>query len=488
MLEVKSPQEKQSLCFRNLDGLVSCDDGDRVYEHCDLFVEDGRISKIGKVEQRADVEIDGRGLIVYPGLINTHHHLYQILTRNLPQVQNLELFDWLTKLYEIWAKLNAEGFFAACRAGMGELIKFGCTTVFDHHYVFPENSGDLLAAEVEAADLMGIRLVLSRGSMDFSRKDGGLPPDSVVQSLTEILKDSEALIDRYHDEKPFSMLQVVLAPCSPFSVSEELLRESAKLARSKGVRLHTHLAETRAEEVYTQEHYGIRPLEYMSRLDWLGKDVWFAHGIHFDDAELDLLAETGTGIAHCPASNMKLSSGVCRVPELLKRGVPVGLAVDGSASNDGSSLLEEMRIAYLLHRLYWGEKAPSGYELLKMATRGGAALLGRPELGQLTVGKAADFFAIRKRRLELAGASFDVKNMLATVGIKAPVDFTVVNGKILFSQGELLDVSGRLQDEVEISRQVESASRRMQLYAVRGKLERALEQAPVQAVSKMVRL
>lgn len=463
MSEVKSPQEKQSLCFRNLDGLVSCDDSDRVYEHCDLFVEDGRISKIGKVEQRADVEIDGRGLIVYPGLINTHHHLYQILTRNLPQVQNLELFDWLTKLYEIWAKLNAQGFFAACRAGMGELIKFGCTTVFDHHYVFPENSGDLLAAEVEAADLMGIRLVLSRGSMDLSRKDGGLPPDSVVQSLTEILKDSEALIDRYHDEKPFSMLQVVLAPCSPFSVSEELLRESAKLARSKGVRLHTHLAETRAEEVYTQEHYGIRPLEYMSRLDWLGKDVWFAHGIHFNDAELDLLAETGTGIAHCPASNMKLSSGVCRVPELLKRGVPVGLAVDGSASNDGSSLLEEMRIAYLLHRLYWGEKAPSGYELLKMATRGGAALLGRPELGQLTVGKAADFFAIRKRRLELAGASFDVKNMLATVGIKAPVDFTVVNGKILFSQGELLDVSGRLQDEVEINRQVESASRRMQL-------------------------
>lgn len=463
MSEVKRTQEKQSLCFRNLDGLVSCDDGDRVYEHCDLFVEDGRISKIGKVEQRADVEIDGRGLIVYPGLINTHHHLYQILTRNLPQVQNLELFDWLTKLYEIWAKLNAEGFFAACRAGMGELIKFGCTTVFDHHYVFPENSGDLLAAEVEAADLMGIRLVLSRGSMDLSRKDGGLPPDSVVQSLTEILKDSEALIDRYHNEKPFSMCQVVLAPCSPFSVSEELLRESAKLARSKGVRLHTHLAETRAEEVYTQEHYGIRPLEYMSRLDWLGKDVWIAHGIHFNDAELDLLAETGTGIAHCPASNMKLSSGVCRVPELLKRGVPVGLAVDGSASNDGSSLLEEMRIAYLLHRLYWGEKAPSGYELLKMATRGGAALLGRPELGQLTVGKAADFFAIRKRRLELAGASFDVKNMLATVGIKAPVDFTVVNGKILFSQGELLDVSGRLQDEVEINRQVESASRRMQL-------------------------
>lgn len=463
MSEVKSPQEKQSLCFRNLDGLVSCDDGDRVYEHCDLFVEDGRISKIGKVEQRADVEIDGRDLIVYPGLINTHHHLYQILTRNLPQVQNLELFDWLTKLYEIWAKLNAQGFFAACRAGMGELIKFGCTTVFDHHYVFPENSGDLLAAEVEAADLMGIRLVLSRGSMDLSRKDGGLPPDSVVQSLTEILKDSEALIDRYHDEKPFSMRQVALAPCSPFSVSEELLRESAKLARSKGVRLHTHLAETRAEEVYTQEHYGIRPLEYMSRLDWLGKDVWFAHGVHFNDAELDLLAETGTGVAHCPASNMKLSSGICRVPELLQRGVHVGLAVDGSASNDGSSLLEEMRIAYLLHRLSWGEKAPSGYELLKMATRGGAALLGRPELGQLAVGKAADFFAIRKRRLELAGASFDVKNMLATVGIKAPVDFTVVNGKILFRQGELLDVSGQLQDEMEISRQVESASRCMQL-------------------------
>ena len=475
MPELKSKQDKQSLCFRNLDCLVSCDDSDRVYEHCDLFVENGRISQIGEVKQRADVEIDGRSFIVYPGLINTHHHLYQILTRNLPQVQNLELFDWLTKLYEIWAKLNAEGFFAACRAGMGELIKFGCTTVFDHHYVFPENSGDLLAAEVEAADLMGIRLVLSRGSMDLSQKDGGLPPDSVVQSIKEILEDSEALIDRYHDERPFSMRQVVLAPCSPFSVSEELLRESAKLARSKGVRLHTHLAETRDEEVYTQEHYGIRPLEYMARLGWLGKDVWFAHGVHFNDAELDLLAETGTGVAHCPASNMKLSSGICRVPELLQRGVHVGLAVDGSASNDGSSLLEEMRIAYLLHRLSWGEKAPSGYELLKMATRGGAALLGRPELGQLAVGKAADFFAIQKYRLELAGASFDPENMLATIGIKAPVDFTVVNGKNLYKQGKLLDLNGKVQDENEISRQVERASRRMQDETTGGKLASVLE-------------
>lgn len=446
-----------TVCFRNVDTVVSCDDQDREYRGVDIFVEGGVISTIGEATRKADIEIDGRGLLIYPGLINTHHHLYQILTRNLPQVQNLELFDWLTHLYGLWKNITEHSVYYACLAGMGELVKYGCTTVFDHHYVFPRSAGDLIGAEVAAASELGVRLVLSRGSMDLGEKDGGLPPDSVVQSVDEILRDSENIIARYHDAAPNSMCQTVLAPCSPFSVSQDLLRESAILAREKGVRLHTHLAETLDEERYTLEVYGIRPLAYMERLGWVGNDVWYAHGIHFNDAELDLLAQTGTGVAHCPASNMKLSSGVCRVPEMLQRGIPIGLAVDGSASNDGSSLLEEMRIAYLLHRLTSADKALSGYDVLKLATRGGAALLGRSDIGYLSAGMAADFFAVSKDRLELAGASFDARNMLGTVGVKGPVDYTVVNGKVVVEKGCLRGI-----DEGEITRHVYRCSQEIQ--------------------------
>ena len=430
-----------SLLIRDLDTVVTCDDADSVLRHVDLYCEDGRIRAIGPdLAVQADEVLDGSHLLCYPGLINTHHHLYQQFSRNLPEVQNLELFPWLKALYEIWKNLDTEVVHASSLTGMGELMKNGCTTCFDHHYVFPAGCGDLLGAQFAAADELGMRMVASRGSMDLSVKDGGLPPDSVVQSVDAILEDSTALIERWHDPSYGSMRQIALAPCSPFSVSRELLLQSAKLARQYHVRLHTHLAETKDEERFVRERCGMRPLEYMESLGWIGPDVWYAHGIHFNGEELRRLAETGTGVAHCPISNMKLSSGVCRVPEMLELGVPVGLAVDGSASNDGSNLLEELRVAYLLHRLQSSEKAPSGYDVLKIATVGSAKILGRDDIGSLEVGKAGDLFAIDTRRLELVGADLDPKSLLGTVGWKGPVDYTVVNGKVTVRSGKLVNL------------------------------------------------
>ena len=453
------------LLVKNIDTLVSCDNDDHVYNHVDLVCEDGRICAIrphedspavrssscctsgdssghmpkgDAAEAEYDTVIDGTGMLCYPGLVNAHHHLYQIFSRNLPQVQNMELFDWLTTLYEVWKNLNEDTIRLSSLVGIGELMKNGCTTIFDHHYVFPENGGDLLAAQWQAAEMLGARMHFSRGSMDLSKKDGGLPPDSVVQSVDEIMKDSVRLVEKYQDNSFTSMHRIALAPCSPFSVSSDLLRESAKLARSCHVRLHTHLCETKDEERFTLEHFGLRPVAYMESLGWLGPDVWFAHGIHLNDEEIQLLADTGTGVCHCPISNMKLSSGIARIPDMLKAGVHVGLGVDGSASNDGSNLLEEMRVCFLLHRLNSSKAAPDGYQVLKMATIGSAALLGREhEIGSLETGKCADFFLIDSHRLELVGACYDPKSVLATVGLKGAVDWTVVNGKVTVEHGRL---------------------------------------------------
>lgn len=430
-----------SLLLRNLKTVVTCDDADAVLEHVDIYCEGGVIRAMGpNLPQTADTVVDGTHFWCYPGLVNTHHHLYQVFSRNLPQVQNLELFPWLTALYEIWKGLDEEVVRFSSLTGLGELMKHGCTTCFDHHYVFPAGAGDLLGTQFAAAEELGIRMVSSRGSMDLSRKDGGLPPDSVVQTVDEIMQDSLRAIEAYHDPRPGSMRQVVLAPCSPFSVSAELLRQSAILARQYGVRLHTHLCETKDEECWTLDNHGVRPLEYMATLDWTGSDVWYAHGIHFNTEELHELARTGTGVAHCPISNMKLASGVARIPEMLELGVPVGLAVDGSASNDGSSLMEELRVCYLLHRLTSSEKAPSGYQVLKLATRGSARLLGREDIGQLAVGKRADLFLVDARRLELVGAEYSPADVLATVGLRGPVDYTIVEGKIVVKDGRLVNV------------------------------------------------
>jgi len=432
----------KSVLFKNILSLVTCDDSDRMLTHADMLVKNGVIAAIGENISAEGAEVfDASHMLCYPGLVNTHHHLYQIFSRNLSAVQSFELFDWLRALYEIWKNLDSDVVRLSSLTGMGELLKNGCTTCFDHHYVFPAAAGDMLIdTQFEAADTLGIRMHASRGSMDLSKKDGGLPPDSVVQPIDAIMRDSARLIETWHDPSFGAMHQVALAPCSPFSVSADLLKESAVLARQYGVRLHTHLCETKDEERYTLEKFNMRPFAYMETLGWSGPDVWYAHGIHFNNEELKALAATGTGVAHCPISNMKLSSGVARIPEMLKLGVPVGLAVDGSASNDGSNLLEELRVCYLLHRLTSGNAAPTGYDVLKLATRGSARLLGRNDIGCLKEGMCADFFLIDSRRTELIGAAEDPAAMLATVGLKAPVDYTFVHGKMAVKEGRLVGV------------------------------------------------
>ena len=444
-----------TLLIKNARYVISCDDNDTLYERVNLFIRDGVIRSIGPDFHQADSVIDAAYMAVYPGLINTHHHLYQLFSRNLPEVQKMELFPWLVTLYEVWKGLDEEVVTWSSLTGFGELLKTGCTTCFDHHYVFPRGAGDLIAAQFRAAGQVGIRFMASRGSMDLSQKDGGLPPDSVVQTIDEILTDSERLVRVWHDSSPCSMHQVALAPCSPFSVSGDLMRETARLARRLGVRLHTHVAETRDEEQFTLEKFGMRPLRYMESLGWVGPDVWYAHGIHFNDDELRLLAQTGTGVAHCPISNMKLASGVCRVPEMLRLGVPVGLAVDGAASNDGCDLLEELRVCYLLHRLQASAAAPTGYEVLKLATRGSARLLGRDDIGCLAPGKAADCFLIDLDRLSLVGTQFDPMSVLGTVGLKGNVDYTIVNGVPVVQNGELTTI-----DEAETVRAANAVVRR----------------------------
>ncbi len=435
-----------SVLIKNAQAIVTVDPQDRVLYNANILIEDNVIRYVGYEPQDADRVIDASHCYVYPGLVNTHHHLYQTFTRNLPQVQKMELFPWLVTLYEIWRGLDEACVYYSALTGMGELLKYGCTTCMDHHYIFPKTGSDtFIDQQFRAAEALGIRFHATRGSMSRGKSDGGLPPDDLVQTVDAILRDSERLVKKFHDPAPFSMRQVALAPCSPFSVTSDLLRESAVLARELGVRLHTHLCETKDEENFCLEAVGQRPLDYMASCGWLGGDVWFAHGIHFNDEELKLLADTGTGVAHCPVSNMKLASGVCRVPEMLELGVPVGLAVDGSASNDGSNLMAEIRTAYLLHRLHSSEKAPTGYDLLKMATKGSAAVLGRTDIGSLEAGKAADLFLLDVDLLELAGAKKDPACLLGTVGYGRPAKLVMVNGRVVAEDGRLLGV-----DEEEV--------------------------------------
>ncbi len=447
-----------ALLLRNVRCVVSCDDADTVYEKVDIFIEDGVIRSIGRdLDVAAERVINCSNYLCYPGLVNTHHHFYQLFSRNLPQVQGMRLFDWLTTLYGIWKNLDAELVHLSSACALTLLAKSGCTTAFDHHYVFPQNhSIDFLDAQFSAADETGMRMVASRGSMNLSKKDGGLPPDSVVQTTSTILSDSRDAVEKYHDPSFGAMHQVALAPCSPFSASSDLYRESAALARSLGVRLHTHLCETKDEEHFTMTAFGMRPLAYMQSLGFVGEDVWVAHGIHFTDEELDVLASTGTAVAHCPVSNMKLASGVARIPDMLARGIPVSIAVDGSASNDGSDLLSEMRAGYLLSRVIYGERAPSAYDYLKMATVGGARTLGRDDIGSIAVGKCADLFLIDKRRLDLIGAAYSPKTMLAAVGLSGAVDYTIVGGEVV--------VEDRRMKRIDEDALFEASHRRVKSY------------------------
>ncbi|HDI82464.1 MAG TPA: 8-oxoguanine deaminase, partial [candidate division WOR-3 bacterium] len=404
----------------------------------DILIEGNIIKRISKnIEVKDAKVIDCSDYLVIPGLVNTHHHFYQTLTRNLRPVQDAKLFDWLTFLYPIWAKIDTEAVYLSTKLAILELLKTGCTLTTDHHYLYPSGfNGDLMGIQFEAAEETGIRFAPTRGAMTRGRSNGGLPPDEVVQKVDEVIKDMERVIDKYHNPEPFSMKRVILAPCSPFSVEEEGMRETAKLARDKGVRLHTHLAETQDEDRYCMEKYGKRPLALMEELDWVGEDVFFAHGIWFNDEELRLLKDTGTGIAHCPTSNMRLGSGIARIREMIDMGIKVGLGVDGSASNDSSDMLGEVRNAMLLQRIKYGEKGLTAREALLLGTRNGAELLGFPETGSIEEGKAADLAIFDISHIQYAGAHSDPVAAIVFSGYCHLTVLTIVNGKILIENGK----------------------------------------------------
>jgi 8-oxoguanine deaminase len=440
-----------TLLIRNAHILVTMDDHRREIAGGGLFIRDGFIEKVGptsELPKTADEILDLADHIVLPGLINTHHHFYQTLTRVVPEAQDANLFNWLKTLYPIWARMNSDHIRVSTKTALTELALSGCTTASDHLYLFP--NGSKLDDEILAGKETGLRLHASRGSMSLGESKGGLPPDSVVDDEETILKDSQRLIEQYHDASPGSFTQVVLAPCSPFSVTGNLMQQSAALAREYGVQLHTHLAETQDEEEFCLEMFGHRPVAYMQEVDWVGEDVWFAHSVHVNEEEIGVYARTGCGVAHCPTSNMRLASGIAPILEMLKAGVKVGVGVDGSASNDGSHMLEEVRMVKMAARVraglmgasLSGEDAPplmTARQALELATRGSASVLGRSDLGSLQVGKAADFFAINLNRIDYAGALHDP---VAAVVFAAPVkaDYTVVGGKYVVKAGDMVTV------------------------------------------------
>jgi 8-oxoguanine deaminase len=440
-----------TLLIRNSEILVTMDDHHREIPHGGLFSRDGIIEQVGpsnELPDSADVVLDLAGHIVLPGLVNTHHHFYQTLTRAVPAAQDANLFNWLKTLYPIWARMTPADIFISTQTALAELALSGCTTASDHLYLFP--NGSRLDDEIEAARAVGLRLHASRGSMSLGESQGGLPPDSVVDSEETILADSQRLIERYHQPGTGAMLQIVLAPCSPFSVTGDLMRQSAALARQYGVHLHTHLAETQDEEAFCLAKFGYRPVGYMQSVDWTGPDVWFAHSVYVNLAEIEVFAQTGCGVAHCPSSNMRLASGIAPLREYLRRGIKVGLGVDGSASNDSSHLLAEARQAMLLARLREGVEGASlssheanplmtARKALELATLGGAAVLGRSDIGALKAGCCADFFSIDLNRLDYAGALVDP---VAAVLFCAPqrVDYNVVHGRVIVDHGQLMTI------------------------------------------------
>ena len=406
-----------------------------------LFARNGVIEAVGAtatLPATADEVLDLRYHVVIPGLVNTHHHLYQSLTRAVPEGQNQPLLGWLKALYPIWARMGPEHIHVSTLTGLAELALSGCTTASDHLYMFP--NGARLDDQIEAAGKTGLRFHATRGSMSVGASKGGLPPDSLVEDERAILKDTQRLIEAYDDKRPFSMLRIGVAPCSPFSVSGDLMRESAALARSYGVRLHTHTAENPEDVRYCLERFGMRPVDYAESLGWTGTDTWHAHCVQFDAAEIGTFARTGSGVAHCPCSNMRLGSGIAPIRAMLDAGVPVGLGVDGSASSDSGHLLNEARMAMLLARVAGGAVAMSAREALRLATRGGAKVLGREnEIGQLSPGYAADFAAFDTRTVDMAGSVWDPLAALVLCGPQKAA-FTVVQGRTVVRNGQLATI------------------------------------------------
>jgi len=430
-------------------------------EHADghVAVVGNRVVAVGpgpapdELRRDAARVVDGAGCVLTPGLVNTHQHLYQWATRGL--AVDATLFEWLTALYPVWAGIDEETVHAAAGAALGWLARTGCTTSTDHHYVFPEHGGDVLGATVTAAAEVGLRFHPTRGSMDLGRSAGGLPPDSVVEDRDAVLAATESAIGRFHDPSPDAMVQLAVAPCSPFSVTAALMTEAAALARRHGVRLHTHLAETADEDDFCRERFGATPTDYVERLGWLGPDVWLAHAVHLDDAAVARLAATGTGVAHCPSSNARLGAGIARTRDLVDAGVPVGLGVDGAASNEAGSLLEEARHAALMARARGGPQAMSVRAALRLATMGGAQVLGRDAaVGSIEAGKVADLALWRVDTLAHAGIADPVAALV--LGSQPPLELLLVDGRPVVEHDRLVRV-----DEDTLARAADSASRRL---------------------------
>jgi 8-oxoguanine deaminase len=443
-----------TLLVKNADLLVTMDADRRCIPGGGLFVRENAIVQAGpsaELPETADSVIDARGMLIMPGLINTHHHLYQTLTRCM--AQDSVLFDWLTTLYPIWARMTPEAVYVSAKVGLAELMLSGCTTSSDHLYMYP--NGSHIDDEIQAAMELGIRFTATRGSMSLGQSQGGLPPDSCVENEELILKDSRRAIEQFHQGHRFGMIHVALAPCSPFSVTADLMRESAALARSYGVRLHTHLAETHDEDQFCLQKFGARPLDYVASLGWTGADVWHAHCVCVSEGDIALFARTGSGVAHCPSSNMRLASGIAPVRAMRDAGVNVGLGVDGSASNDGGHLLAEARQAMLLQRVSGNPGAMGAREALEIATLGGASVLGRDDIGALAPNMAADFIGYRLERLDFAGGLHDP--LAALVFCTPPkVDLSIINGRVRVKDGEIvgLDAGSLVRRHNAISRKM----------------------------------
>ncbi|MFP4136492.1 MAG: 8-oxoguanine deaminase [Candidatus Acetothermia bacterium] len=432
----------EKILFENVDTVFTADPENRELKDAYVLVEGNEITEVGKSPYEGsepDRVIKGGGKVMIPGLINTHHHLFQTLFRNFKEVNNSELFTWLTELYERWAKVDRRAIHVSTVIGAAELLLSGATTTSDHLYLFPRGQNDLFDAEVEAAREAGIRFHPTRGSMSLSKEDGGLPPKEVVQTEEEIMEEYRRVVDEYHDREKFAMTRVALAPCSPFSVTDEIMKETAEMAREEDLALHTHLAETKDETQFCLDEVGLRPVDYMEELGWLDERVWFAHVVHVNRDEIEKLSDAGVGMSHCPSSNMRLGSGIAPVVEMKDTDIDVSLAVDGSASNDTSNMIKELRQALLLQRVKNGADSLKPREVLRFATIGGARALGRgDELGSIEPGKAADIVMVDLDRLEYAGGLSDPVSALIMCDTKG-VDFNMVNGEVLVEDGVLKD-------------------------------------------------
>lgn len=404
-----------------------------------LVISDGVIESLlynnEQPQTACDEVFNAAGLVILPGLINTHHHFYQTLTRAWAPVVNQPLFPWLQTLYPVWARLTPEALHLASQVAMAELLLSGCTTAADHHYLFPEGLNDAIDIQVDVVKQLGMRAMLTRGSMSLGEADGGLPPQHTVQTGEAILKDSERLIKQYHERGPNAQIQIALAPCSPFSVTREIMQQSAEMAEAQDVRLHTHLAETLDEEAFCLKMFGMRTVDYLESVGWLSDRTWLAHGIHFNDDEIRRLGEAGTGICHCPVSNMRLASGICPTLDLIEAGAPIGLGVDGSASNDASNLMYEARQALYLQRLKYGAQAITPEKVLSWATAGSAAVLGRDDIGQIAEGKAADLAFFRLDELRFSGSHDPIAAMLLCGAERA--EHVMVNGEWRVTDGQI---------------------------------------------------